>query len=253
MIDPHTHVDTRPSEDFELMAIAGVTDVITLAHDPMRMSSVVVFRDHFDRLADEKKRAGKQGIRVHLGLGLHPRTRPEEVDACEELLEAYLKNGSAIALGETGLETRDPFEVHLFQIQIELAKKYDLPIIAHTPRSSKVQITREVINVLSTFSIDSDKVVIDHADSDTVKLIVDRGYNAGLTVQPGKLSPTAAAEIVKKYDVSRLIINTDMSSNLTDVLGVPRTAHVMRLAGIDPVAIDAVCDRNARRVFKIKP
>ncbi|WP_424357347.1 TatD family hydrolase [Methanocella sp. MCL-LM] len=253
MIDTHVHLDTRPMEDFELMAIAGITDVITLAHDPLRMSSDVVFRDHFDRLEEEKKRAGKQGIRVHLGLGLHPRTRPEDIDACEELLEGYLKRGCATAIGETGLETRDPFEVRLFQVQIELAKKYDLPIIAHTPRSSKVQITREIINVLSTFSIDPDRIVIDHADPDTVKLIIDRGYNAGLTVQPGKLSPAAAAEIVKNYDVSRLILNTDMSSNLTDVLGVPRTAHVMRLAGIDPVAIDAVCDKNARRVFKIKP
>ncbi|CAJ35308.1 TatD family hydrolase [Methanocella arvoryzae] len=251
MIDTHVHLDTRPYEDFELMAIAGITDVITLAHDPMRMSSSIVFRDHFDRLEEEKKRAGKQGIRVHTALGFHPRTRPADLEACENLLEEYLKKGCAIAIGETGLETRDPFEVRLFQMQIELAMKHSLPIIAHSPRSSKAQITREIINVLSTFSLDTDKIVIDHADADTVRLIVDRGYNAGLTVQPGKLSPAAAAEIVKKHDVSRLIINTDMSSSPTDVLGVPRTAHVMRLAGVDSVAIDAVCEKNARRVFGI--
>ena len=36
MIDTHAHVDTRPFEDFELMAVAGVTDVLTLAHDGHR-------------------------------------------------------------------------------------------------------------------------------------------------------------------------------------------------------------------------
>jgi predicted metal-dependent TIM-barrel fold hydrolase len=251
MIDTHTHVDTRPYEDFELLAIAGITDVITLAHDPMRMSSSIVFKDHIDRLVAEKARVGKQGIRAHLALWLHPRTRPEDLDTSLELLEEYLKNGAAVAVGETGLETRDPFEVRLFQAQIELAMKYRLPVIAHTPRSSKVQITKEILNVLSTFSIDHDKVIVDHADADTVKLILDRGYNAGLTVQPGKITPATALEIVKKYDVDQLLLNTDMSSNATDVLGVPRTAHLMRLAGVDSIAIDAVSDKNARRVFKI--
>lgn len=252
MIDTHTHVDTRPYEDFELLAIAGVSDVITLAHDPMRVSSCQVFQDHFDRLTAEKTRAGKQGVKVHLGLGFHPRTRPEDLEVCMKMLEAYLKKGYAIAIGETGLETRDPYETSLFQRQIELAMKFDLPIIAHTPRSSKVQMTREILNVLSTFSITKDHVVIDHADADTVNTILDRGYNAGLTVQPGKLTPSAAAEIVKKQDVNRLMINTDMSSSPTDVLGLPRTAHVMRLAGVDPVTIDRVCGKNARRVFKIE-
>lgn len=252
MIDTHAHLDTRPYEDFELLAIAGITDVLTLAHDPMRMSSSVVFKDHYDRLIGEKKRAGRQGLRVHVGLGLHPRTRPEDLDACRELLERYLGQGQAIAIGETGIETRDPYEVSLFQMQIELALKHDLPIVAHTPRSSKAQITREILNVLATFSIDRDRVVVDHADSDTVGLILDRGYNAGLTVQPGKLTPAAAAEIVKKHDVSRLLLNTDMSSSPTDVLSIPRTANTMRLAGVDPIAIDAVCEKNARRVFRIK-
>jgi len=251
MIDTHAHVDTRPFEDFELMAIGGVTDVLTLAHDPMRMSSSAVFRDHFDRLLAEKLRAGKSGVRLHICLGLHPRSRPGDIGLCYELLESYLKSGQAVAVGETGLETRDSLEADMFHRQIELAMKYNLPIIAHTPRSSKVQITKEIINILSTFSIDSDRVVIDHADAETVRLILVRGYNAGLTVQPGKVTPSVAAEIVKKYDSNRLVINTDMSSNASDVLGVPRAAHVMRMTGVERATIDAVCDLNARRIFRI--
>lgn len=254
MIDTHAHVDTRPYEDFELMAVAGITDVLTLAHDPMKMRSSAVFKDHFDRLFSERSRVEKNAIRLHVCLGLHPRTRPVDPEACLSLLESYLrsKDRPVTAIGEAGLETWDPFEADLLQRQIELALKYDMPMIIHTPRSSKVQMTKEIINILSTFSLDKDRIVIDHADADTVKLIMDRGYNAGLTIQPGKLSPAQAAAIVGKSDPVRLLLNTDMSSNLTDVLGVPRAAHYMRLAGIDRVVIDAVSTLNARRVFRIK-
>jgi uncharacterized protein len=254
MIDTHAHVDTRPYEDFELMAIGGITDVLTLAHDPMKMSSSAVFRDHFERLFAERTRVGKQGLCLHVCLGLHPRTRPDDLPACLALLESYLQGNArpVTAIGETGLETKDPFEAEMLQRQIELAIKYDLPLILHTPRAGKAQVTREIMSVLSTFSIDKDRVVIDHADADTVKSIVDRGYNAGLTIQPGKLSPAQAVEIVKKYDPARLVLNTDMSSNPTDVLGVPRAALAMRIAGVNSIIIEAVSTKNAWSIFRLK-
>ena len=254
MIDTHAHVDTRPIEDFELLAVAGITDVLTLAHDPMRMSSSAVFRDHFERLFSERARVEGQGVKLHVCLGLHPRARPDDLPDCISLLESYLQDKSreVTAIGETGLESPSPFEAGMLQQQIELAIKYQKPIILHTPRTGKAIATREILSVLSTFSLDKDSVVIDHADMDTAKLIVDRGYNAGLTVQPGKLSPEQATEIVKKLDPGRLLLNTDMSSAPTDVLGVPRSVLHMRRAGIDGVAIDAVSGRNARRVFRIK-
>jgi predicted metal-dependent TIM-barrel fold hydrolase len=254
MIDTHTHVDTRPYEDFELMAIGGLTDVLTLAHDPMRMSSSIVFRDHFERLFAERSRVEKNGPRLHVCLGLHPRARPDDLPACVALLESYLKDMArpVTAIGEAGLESRDPFEAEMLQRQIELAIKYDLPVVMHTPRAGKGPMTREIINILSTFSVDRDRVVIDHADADTAKLIVDRGYNAGLTVQPGKLSPQAAVEIVKNNDPARLVLNTDMSSAPTDVLGVPRTVRALRLAGVHGVVVEAVSNKNAWRIFKLK-
>lgn len=254
MIDTHAHVDTRPCEDFELMAVGGITDVLTLAHDPMKMSTSAVFRDHFERLFAERARVEKNGLRLRTCLGLHPRARPDDLPACVALLETYLQDKArpVTAIGEAGLETRDPFEAEMLQRQIELAIKYDLPIILHTPRTGKAQMTKEIMNILSTFSIDKDRVVIDHTDADTVKLIVDKGYNAGLTIQPGKLTPKEATEIVRKYDPARLVLNTDMSSAPTDVLGVARAAHAMKLAGVPSIIIEAVCTKNAWSIFRLK-
>ena len=253
-IDTHAHVDTRPFEDFELMAVGGLTDVLTLAHDPMKMSAAAVFRDHFERLFAERARVEKNGSRLHVCLGLHPRARPADLSACVDLLESYLQDKArpVTAIGEAGLETGDQFELGMLQRQVELAIKYDRPLILHTPRAGKAQVTREIMGVLSTFSIDKDRVVIDHADADTVKPIVDRGYNAGLTVQPSKLTPAQAVDIVKKHDPARLVLNTDMSSSPTDVLGVPRAALAMRLAGVNSIIIEAVTTKNAWSIFRLK-
>jgi predicted metal-dependent TIM-barrel fold hydrolase len=254
MIDTHAHVDTRPYEDFELMAVGGITDVLTLAHDPMKMSSSSVFRDHFERLFAERSRVEKMGPRLHVCLGLHPRVRPDDLPACVALLESYLtdKSRPVTAIGEAGLETRDPFEAEMLQRQIELAIKYDIPLILHTPRADKAPMTREIVNILSTFSVDRDRIVIDHANADTAKLIVDRGYNAGLTVQQGKLSPQEVVEIVKNNDPARLVLNSDMSSAPTDVLSVPRTVQALKRANVHGVVVEAVSNKNAWRIFRLK-
>ena len=52
MIDAHIHADCRPYEDFELMMLAGIESAITLAHDPMRMSTSAVVLDHFYRILE---------------------------------------------------------------------------------------------------------------------------------------------------------------------------------------------------------
>jgi uncharacterized protein len=251
MIDTHTHVDTRPYEDFEAMAVAGVTDVLTLAHDPMRMSSSVVFGDHFERLFAEKSRVEKNGPRLHVCLGLHPRVKPDDPDACLELLESFLKKADrkVVAIGEAGLETGSPFEVSLLERQLELSLKYRLPIIIHTPRTNKAPVTRDILGILSTFSVNKKSVVVDHADAGTVKLITDRGFYAGLTVQPSKLTPQQAAEIIKQSDGAQLVLNTDASSNPTDVLGVPRTIHLLKKDRVDEQKIEWVGEQNARWLF----
>jgi predicted metal-dependent TIM-barrel fold hydrolase len=251
MIDTHTHVDTRPYEDFEAMALAGISDVLTLAHDPMRMSSSIVLKDHFERLFSERGRVEKTGPRLHVCLGLHPRIKPDDPDDCLSLLESYLARDDrkVIAIGEMGLETGSAFEIGLLERQLDLSVKYRLPIIVHTPRSNKLIVTRDILDILSTRSLDKKKVIVDHADHGTVALILDGGYNAGLTVQPSKLTPSQAADIVERHDAGRMVLNTDASSNPTDVLGVPRTVHLLRLRKADEDKVRCASELNAQRIF----
>jgi hypothetical protein len=251
MIDTHMHVDTRPYEDFEKMALGGITDVLTLAHDPMRMSSSVVIRDHFERLFAERERVEKGGVRLHVCLGLHPRIKPDDPDTCVELLESYFMRADrkVIALGEAGLESGSPFETGLLERQLELSIKYKLPAILHTPRANKAAATRDLLGILSTFSLNKREIIVDHADTATAKLILDRGYNAGLTIQPSKLTPAQAADVVRQLDATMMVLNTDSSSSPSDVLGVPRTVHLLRMGKVGEDKIKLVSELNAKKIF----
>lgn len=52
MIDAHIHADTRPYEDFEEMAVAGIKKAVTCAHDPMKMSTSAAVLDHIHRIME---------------------------------------------------------------------------------------------------------------------------------------------------------------------------------------------------------
>jgi predicted metal-dependent TIM-barrel fold hydrolase len=109
--------------------------------------------------------------------------------------------------------------------------------------------TRDLLGILSTFSLNKREVIVDHADTTTVKLILDRGYNAGLTVQPSKLTPAQAADVVRQFDATMMVLNTDSSSSPSDVLGVPRTVHLLRIGKTGEDKIKLVSELNAKKIF----
>jgi len=94
MIDSHIHSDTRPYEDFEKMAMC-FDCAITLAHDPLEPYSMDILRAHFDKiLYNEVGRANKNGLKLFVCLGIHPRMIPPDVNY--NVLREYLKNENIV-------------------------------------------------------------------------------------------------------------------------------------------------------------
>ena len=117
------------------MGVAGVTDVLTLAHDPMRMSTADVLLDHFHKLAHEEVRRGAEnGVSVHVGLGVHPRSINAQVDETLRALPEYLSHPDVVAIGEIGLERCTDVEERVFRVQLEIDY---YPKVIHTPRRGK--------------------------------------------------------------------------------------------------------------------
>ncbi len=92
MIDAHIHADTRPYEDFEKMAVAGIEKAVSCAHDPMRMSTSEVVLDHIHRIMEnDTKRAAENGLKLYSAVGVHPRSISSDYEIVLEKLPELLE------------------------------------------------------------------------------------------------------------------------------------------------------------------
>lgn len=250
MIDSHIHADTRPYEDFELMATC-MEGAVTLAHDPLKMRSMDVLLSHFDRiLENEVEKAAKNGLKLYVCIGVHPRAIPPNLDF--EVVKEYLKKDPVVGVGEIGLEKCTKEEIDVFTEQILIAKELKMPVVVHTPRRNKEAVTKEILEILDSLNLDKgaqQKIVIEHCIKETVKFVFETEMFMGLTVQPSKLTPMEAVDIVKEYGGERFMLNSDSSSAPSDVLSVAKTVVKMKSVGIDERIIKTVSHDNATKFF----
>jgi predicted metal-dependent TIM-barrel fold hydrolase len=141
MIDAHIHADCRPYEDFEKMSVSGIDSAITLAHDPLLMSSSTVVLDHFHRLLNnDPDRAIQNGLKLYTALGVHPRSICPDIEVVLEKLPSLLEDERVVALGEVGLETTSPEEKEIFKKQLFMADELNMKVVVHTPVVTNVRL-----------------------------------------------------------------------------------------------------------------
>ena len=253
MIDAHIHADCRPYEDFKNMAVAGIESALTLAHDPLRMSTSAVVLDHFYRiLENDFKRAAENGLTLKAALGLHPRSICQDYKLVLRKLPWFLDQDLVIALGEIGLETASNLEREVFRIQLEIANELGMKVAVHTPRKNKREVTIKTLSIIEG-NIDPSLVVVDHVDPSIIDLMADFEGMMGVTVQPQKMTPTEAVEMLEKtfgeYGPERFMLDSDMSSSPSDPLSVPKTVHALKMAGRDDKKIDMLSYKNAAQFY----
>src|SRR5688500_11799407 len=140
IFDPHIHMTSRTTDDYEAMYAAGVRAVVEPAFwlgQPR--TSVGSFVDYFDRLLGwERFRAAQHGLAHHCTTALNPKEANEP--RCTEVLDLrprYLVKDGVVAVGEIGYDSMTPEEDEAFARQLELAVTYDLPALVHTPHRDK--------------------------------------------------------------------------------------------------------------------
>lgn len=253
MIDAHIHADCRPYEDFEDMAVAGIEYALTLAHDPMRMSNSAVVLDHFHRiLENDFSRAEKNGLTLKAALGLHPRSICPDYEVVLQKLPDFLNQDEVIALGEVGLESASELEQEVFRTQLLMAGEMGMKVTVHTPRRNKREVTIKTLSIIND-TIDPGLVVVDHVDPSIIDLMADFDGMMGVTVQPQKMTPTEAVELLdeifEEYGSERFMLDSDMSSSPSDPLSVPKTVHQLKLAGWDDKKIKKLSHDNATAFY----
>jgi hypothetical protein len=106
------------------------------------------------------------------------------------------------------------------------------------------------MDVIEEHGLDPSRVIIDHNNEETCKEVLDRGYWTAFTLYPNtKMGNERMVEIVRQYGSERIICDSSADWGKSDVLAVPKTAHLMQLRGIAQDVINKVTYENALAAY----
>lgn len=253
-IDPHVHMTSRTTDDYEAMAAAGVVALIEPAFwlgQPR--TQVGSFQDYFSSLVGwEPFRASQFGIKHYCTIGLNSKEANNEplAEAVMELLPLYLTKENVVAVGEIGYDDQTPAEDRFFRAQLELAKEMGMSVQVHTPHRDKKSGTIRSMEVCLEHGLDPSDVIIDHNNEETVREVLDRGFWAAFTIYPKtKMGNKRMVEVIKQYGSERILVNSSADWGVSDPLAVPKTASLMLRNGIAREDVERSCYGNALAAF----
>jgi len=250
-IDPHIHMVSRTTDDYQRMALAGCVAVTEPAFwAGLDRSSPKGFFDYFTQLTDvEPKRAAQFGIKHHCWICINPKEAEDVVFAREviDLIPQFLDKPGVLGVGEIGLNKNSRNELEILEAQIDLASRHDQLILVHTPHlEDKLKGTKIILDAIKSHGkIDPSRVLIDHVEEHTVDLVLSDGFWAGMTLYPDtKMTPQRAADVIETYGSERLWINSAGDWGCSDPLAVPKCRQEMRLRGHDDATIKTISFDN---------
>lgn len=255
-IDPHIHMVSRTTDDYETLAKMGCVAVSEPAFwAGYDRGSVDGFRDYFEQLTTfEAKRSGWYGIQHFTWLCINAK-EAENVALAREviaMIPEYLDRPGVLGIGEIGLNKNTKNEATVFLEHMELAVKTDEQILIHTPHlQDKYQGTRMILDMLCGDNrITRERVLVDHVEEHTVRHVLDEGFWAGMTLYPvSKCTPARAADIVERYGPERLLVNSAGDWGPSKPTAVPDFILEMRRRGYAESLIRRVVYENPITFF----
>ena len=253
-IDPHIHMVSRTTNDYQAMSAAGVVAVIEPAFwQGQPRTTVGSFKDYFSSLVGwERFRAAQFGIRHYCCIGLNSKEANDEALAEEvmEWLPLYACKEGVVAIGEIGFDDITPAEEKYFRLQLELAQEQEMLVMIHTPHRNKKTGTLRSMDVIEDVGLDPSRVVIDHNNEETLEGVLDRGYWTAFTIYPHtKMGSERMVEVVRRYGCERIIVDSSADWGESDPLAVPKTARLMLERGIPQDQVRTVCYENALAAY----
>jgi len=255
-IDPHIHMVSRTTDDYEMLAKMGCVGLSEPAFwAGFDRGSAESFRDYFRQLTEvEPKRAAQYGIQHYTWLCINAK-EAENVSLSREviaLIPDFLDCPNVLGIGEIGLNKNTKNEATIFAEHLELAVKYDQQILIHTPHlEDKYQGTRMILDMLCDDSrIDRSRVLVDHVEEHTVRHVLDEGFWAGMTLYPiTKCTPQRACDIIEMYGSDRLMANSAGDWGPSKPTAIPDLILEMRRRGHPESLIRKVVYENPIEFF----
>ncbi len=189
-------------------------------------------------------------------IGIHPENVNDYTMEDINFIEDNLKNKKIVAIGEIGLDyhyTKDDKDkqIKLFELQLSLAEKYNIPVIVHSRDA-----TLDTINTLKKYHV---KGII-HSFSgsiETAREYIKMGYllgiNGVITFKNANLK-----DVYKDIDLSNIVLETDApyltpepfrgkQNNSSHILDIATFVATLKDISLDELA--KITNNNLERVF----
>lgn len=259
-IDPHIHMVSRTTDDYVRMARAGCVAITEPAFwAGFDRSSAAGFHDYFCQLTQhEPRRAAQYGIRHHTWLCINPKEAEDPGFAREviRLIPHFLSASNVLGIGEIGLNKNSRNELQVLNEHLQLASDHNLMVLVHTPHlEDKLKGTCLIMDAIAGFSkLDPGRVLIDHVEEHTAKLVLDRGFWCGMTLYPDtKCTPQRAVDIIEMYGSERIWMNSAGDWGHSDPLAVAKAQMEMRRRGHLEALVRKVTFENPRAFLSQSP
>lgn len=190
-------------------------------------------------------------------IGIHPDNIDTDYNKIKDL-EKLIKNNKIVGIGEIGLDyyhnkENKEEQIKLFSQQIDLAEKYNLPIIVHTRDS-----IQDCFNILKS---KNSKGII-HCFSGSLEMakeFIKLGYYLGIggviTFKNSKLY-----KVIEQIDLSYIVLETDSpflspephrgtKNTPSNIIFVAQKIAEIKQLNIDEVI--RITTNNARKIFDI--
>lgn len=254
-IDPHLHMVSRTTDDYETLAKMGCVAISEPAFwAGFDRGSVDGFRDYFRQLTEvEPKRAAQYGIQHFTWLCINAK-EAENVELSREVLKIipeFLGCPNVLGIGEIGLNKNTRNEAIVFQEHLDLAIAHEQQVLIHTPHlEDKFQGTKMILDMLGEHSVDRSRVLVDHVEEHTVGPVLEAGYWAGMTLYPiTKCTPARAVDIIERFGAERLCVNSAGDWGPSKPTAVPDLILEMRRRGHREDLIRKIVYENPHTFF----
>jgi uncharacterized protein len=231
VFDPHIHMTSRTTDDYERMYAAGiraVTEPSFWLGQPR--TSTASFVDYFDGLIGwERFRAAQFGIRHHCTIALNPKEANDPRCAgVLDVLPRYLAKDGVVAVGEVGFDAMTSEEEKVFAHQLQLAREHELPVLVHTPHRDKAAGTRRSLELVAASGLPPERVLIDHLNETTVGMVAESGCWMGFSIYPDtKMDERRMVRVLAEYGPERMIVNSAADWGRSDPLKTVSTGQAM--------------------------
>ncbi len=183
--------------------------------------TITDLENYFQNQADVMAEVREGGLNAYFLCGIHPRNITQDMTQADipKLVLPRLADPACLGVGEIGLEEATDREKEMLGAQLALAnlvcgagKVFGI----HTPRTNKQQVLDELLSLLETFDLPKDRVVIDHLTIQTLGPVLERGYWAGVTLSPEKVSAEELTAMLNAYPeaMDRIMVNTDSGTQI---------------------------------------